>query len=187
MAPVASASPWPLLPVTKARWLAQRPPLHWAQGALPGGEGYAMWSDEGVVYLGYTHNQGLAAELAERQRAWPQASFAAAPTDSAVFSALQAGRYTGPLVLVGTAFQQAVWQLLLGVPAGGLTSYGRLAQQLNRPKAARAIGQAVGANPISLLIPCHRVVASDGTLGGYHWGIEMKQRLLVAELDAVAG
>jgi methylated-DNA-[protein]-cysteine S-methyltransferase len=82
---------------------------------------------------------------------------------SAYFEAPHKAPFKLPLDPQGTAFQQAVWQLLLGVPTGGLTSYGRLAQQLNRPKAARAIGQAVGANPISLLIPCHRVVASDGT------------------------
>ena len=89
--------------------------------------------------------------------------------------------YKGPYDLRGTQFQQAVWQALLTIPAGQTRSYREIADQIGRPKAVRAVGSACGANPISVLIPCHRVIRSDGSYQGYHWGVEMKTRLLNQE------
>ncbi len=81
----------------------------------------------------------------------------------------------------GTAFQQAVWQALLRIPRGGSTSYGAIAQSINNPAAVRAVGAAVGRNPISILVPCHRVLGKDGSLTGYAGGLERKVALLRLE------
>ena len=81
----------------------------------------------------------------------------------------------------GTAFQQAVWQALLQIPRGGSTSYGAIAQAINNPAAVRAVGAAVGRNPISILIPCHRVLGKDGSLTGYAGGLDRKVALLRIE------
>lgn len=78
----------------------------------------------------------------------------------------------------GTNFQIQVWRALLHIPFGNLTTYQKLAQAIGRPTAARAIGNAVGANPVSYLIPCHRVIRGSGALGGYRWGLERKTAIL---------
>lgn len=81
----------------------------------------------------------------------------------------------------GTAFQQSVWQALLAIPPGGTTSYGTLSQRIGRPSAVRAVGAAVGRNPVSIVVPCHRVVGADGSLTGYAGGLERKTALLQLE------
>jgi len=86
-----------------------------------------------------------------------------------------------PLDVKGTAFQQRVWQALREIPAGETRSYGELAAALGKPSASRAVGGANGANNIAVLIPCHRVIAADGTLGGYAYGLEIKSELLKRE------
>lgn len=91
-------------------------------------------------------------------------------------------RFELPLDLqAGTPFQQGVWAALLAIPRGGTTSYAELARQLGRPGAARAVGAAVGRNPISVVVPCHRVVGSGGSLTGYAGGLERKTALLELE------
>ncbi len=85
------------------------------------------------------------------------------------------------LLLQGTNFQLKVWQALLQVPEGCLISYGHLAQKIGHPKAQRAIGTAIGTNPISYLIPCHRVLRANGNIGGYRWGVERKMAILGRE------
>jgi methylated-DNA-[protein]-cysteine S-methyltransferase len=104
-------------------------------------------------------------------------------------AARQLGEYFGgrrrsfdlPLALDGTAFQQTVWDALLGVGYGETVSYGQLADRIGRPTAARAVGLANGRNPVSIIVPCHRVVGSDGSLTGYGGGIDNKRRLLDLE------
>lgn len=81
----------------------------------------------------------------------------------------------------GTAFQQSVWQALLAIPAGATTSYGQLSAGIGKPAAVRAVGAAVGRNPISVIVPCHRVLGSDGSLTGYAGGLERKSALLTLE------
>lgn len=81
----------------------------------------------------------------------------------------------------GTSFQQAVWRTLLGIPYGGSTSYGAIADKINKPSAVRAVGAAVGRNPISILVPCHRVLGKDGSLTGYAGGLDRKVALLRLE------
>lgn len=82
------------------------------------------------------------------------------------------------LHLKGTDFQLKVWESLLKIPMGKFTTYGRLASQLDNPKASRAVGSAVGDNPVAYLIPCHRVIQSTGTFGQYHWGSVRKTAML---------
>jgi AraC family transcriptional regulator of adaptative response/methylated-DNA-[protein]-cysteine methyltransferase len=89
-----------------------------------------------------------------------------------------------PLDVRATAFQARVWEALTRIAPGATTSYGELARALGDPKATRAVARACAANPAALLIPCHRVIAKDGDLRGYRWGVERKSRLLELERDA---
>jgi methylated-DNA-[protein]-cysteine S-methyltransferase len=86
-----------------------------------------------------------------------------------------------PIALIGTPFQREVWRALMAIPYGQTRSYGELARALGRPQASRAVGAANGANPISVVVPCHRLIGSDGGLTGYAGGKAMKQQLLVLE------
>ena len=90
-------------------------------------------------------------------------------------------RFDLPLRPKGTAFQSRVWQALMSIPYGELLSYRGIAERIGKPAATRAVGRANGANPIPIVIPCHRVVASDGSLGGYSGGVGVKARLLALE------
>ena len=85
------------------------------------------------------------------------------------------------LLFLGTDFQKRVWQLLLEIPYGETITYGELAQKAGTPKAARAVGVAVGDNPFSIIVPCHRVIGANGTLTGYASGLEVKRKLLALE------
>lgn len=89
--------------------------------------------------------------------------------------------FTIPLKLHGTAFQQRVWQVLKEIPYGATLSYGELAQRIDNPNASRAVGLANGRNPISIVVPCHRVIGADGSLTGYGGGLERKRWLLAHE------
>jgi len=91
-----------------------------------------------------------------------------------------------PLAPEGTAFQRSVWRQLQEIPYGETISYGELARRVGNPKASRAVGSANGANPLPIVIPCHRVIAGDGTLGGFGGGLPTKQMLLALELQASA-
>ena len=86
-----------------------------------------------------------------------------------------------PLDLIGTAFQQRVWRALRQIPSGETRSYGELAQQVGTPNAHRAVGTACGKNPVAVVVPCHRAVREDGSLGGYRWGLDRKRTLLDRE------
>jgi methylated-DNA-[protein]-cysteine S-methyltransferase len=92
-----------------------------------------------------------------------------------------------PLAMAGTAFQRLVWDALRGIGYGETVSYGEIADQIGRPTAARAVGMANGRNPVSIIVPCHRVVGSDGSLTGYGGGIANKQRLLDLERRVLGG
>jgi O-6-methylguanine DNA methyltransferase len=147
-------------------------------------------------YLAYFSEQGLARlEFPSDRRNRKPAEGATADlppglcrwraiTRKAVEQAL-AGRKPAVLpaldLAAGSAFQREVWKALLTIPPGQTRTYAQVAALVGRPKAVRAVGQACGANPIPVLIPCHRVVSSDGGLGGFSAGIEWKKRLLAAE------
>jgi methylated-DNA-[protein]-cysteine S-methyltransferase len=135
--------------------------------------------------------RGLAAALFDAQRHHPgeidapvdprQPHLALAAHELADYFAGRSRQFTVPLDAAGTIFQHRVWQALLGIPHGHLGSYGDIAQRLGQPNAARAVGAAVGRNPISIIVPCHRVIGRDGSLTGYAGGLSRKQALLRLE------
>ena len=94
-----------------------------------------------------------------------------------------AGPLDLPLDLQGTAFQLRVWSALRALPLGTTTSYGDLAARIGAPRAARAVAQACAANPLAVLVPCHRVLCTKGAISGYRWGIERKRALLAREAE----
>ncbi len=120
-------------------------------------------------------------ELQQLQQQWPQAHWQRDDRVAAgVVQALWGSDSSRALAarVGGTAFQQAVWQALLGIPLGATCSYQQLAVAIGKPGAAQAVGNAVGANPLAGIIPCHRVLPQRGGLGGFRWGVSIKQQLL---------
>jgi AraC family transcriptional regulator of adaptative response/methylated-DNA-[protein]-cysteine methyltransferase len=143
----------------------------------------------GVCGLSFCDDATQADErLAQMMARWPGALYAQAPETTAVWAArifpggagLAQARTGLPvrLHLIGTDFELRVWQDLIAMPAGRVTSYAELAARTGAPKAARAVGRAVGRNPVAFVVPCHRVVRADGRLGGYHWGVTRKRAIL---------
>jgi AraC family transcriptional regulator of adaptative response/methylated-DNA-[protein]-cysteine methyltransferase len=154
--------------------------------ASPFGRIHAAFSDRGLVHLAFVDGRDETAHAELRSR-WPGAALerddeAAATLARQVFTERQ-GRVV--LAPVGTNFQVKVWQALLELGSRGPTSYSEIALAIGRPSACRAVGQAVGANPVAWLIPCHRVLRRDGELGGYHWGVERKRAMLAWEHAAL--
>jgi methylated-DNA-[protein]-cysteine S-methyltransferase len=123
-----------------------------------------------------------------RQPHWQRADddpvLANARTQLAEYFAGRRTRFDLPLAARGTPFQQAVWRALLAVPFGGTSTYGAIAAAIRRPSAVRAVGSAIGANPIGIIVPCHRVIGRDGSLTGYAGGLERKAKLLALERGA---
>lgn len=143
-------------------------------------------SDRGVCYLGLAREpEALEADLAARlpRETWTAATDQTLEWIELARSLIEApsATHTPPLDLRGTAFQRAVWDAMWRIPLGETRSYGQLARTIGRPRASRAVAGACGANPVGILIPCHRVVRSDGGIGGYHWGADIKQALLARE------
>ena len=156
--------------------------IHWSVIGTSLGEMLVAATDKGVCCLAFNEGE---AELRAR---FPKANFVAGGEGfRALFERVTAAVETPgtgrdiPLDVKGTAFQQRVWQALREIPAGETRSYGELAGDLGKPSASRAVGGANGANKIAVLIPCHRVIAADGTLGGYAYGLEIKSELLKRE------
>ncbi len=149
----------------------------------PFGRAHLALTPRGLTWLAFTDDREDAAE-ATLCRRWPRASLArddarAAAMAGRVFEE-RAGRM--PLHVRGTNFQVQVWEALLELGSRGPLSYSQLAAAVGRPTAARAVGQAVGDNPIAWVIPCHRVLRRDGGLGGYRWGLDRKRSMLAWEL-----
>jgi len=148
----------------------------------PFGLAIVTLTEKGVCGLGFGDNE--TAMLADMTARWPKATYrrndaCAAKWIGQIFKPEQ--NEAVPLHLMGTPFQIKVWEALLAIPSGALSTYGTIAEGLNNPNAARAVGAAVGRNPISWLIPCHRVLGSSGALTGYHWGVERKRAMLAVE------
>ena len=144
-------------------------------------------TEKGICELAFGSVERLNREAEDLQRRWPAAQIfhdlhRTAPTAARLFNPEnreQGGQKTKfQLFVKGTNFQVNVWRALLRIPEGCLISYKQLAQMTGNPSAVRATASAVGANPVSYLIPCHRILRSSGELGGYHWGIERKRALI---------
>ncbi len=148
-------------------------------------------TDRGICHLGFVQSSESAAvdELVSR---WQQAEMiedasATAPLVEPIFEASLRAREPLHLHLRGTNFQLKVWEALLQVEPGGLTTYSQLARRIGDPHAARAVGSAVGANPLPVLIPCHRVIRAVGEFGDYHYGAARKLALLGWEFSKAEG
>jgi O-6-methylguanine DNA methyltransferase len=127
-------------------------------------------------------DQAMASSAGHRAGALAHATVAA---DALVcYAKGHRGRHEGARDVTGSTFQLAVWEHLRAIPFGATTTYGEIATALGMPGEARAVGIAVGANPVCVLVPCHRVVGADGSLRGFAWGLELKRRLLAHEGSA---
>ncbi|EJJ29898.1 methylated-DNA--[protein]-cysteine S-methyltransferase [Rhizobium sp. CF142] len=150
----------------------------------PFGTALVMVTDRGLAGLAFSDSGDEKACLEDMTCRWPNAEYvedrqATAPYAERIF---QPGRWTSeqPLrvVLIGTDFQVSVWQSLLKIPFGKAVTYSDIAKDIGRPTAMRAVGAAVGANPISFVVPCHRALGKNGALTGYHWGLTRKRAML---------
>lgn len=186
--------------MSPGEWKAKGAGLELRYGFHPSpfGEALAVMTPRGLAGLGWVDNDGTvgtAADsgkhargregaLADMHRRWPQARFVedqslAAQTIARIFDPAE-WTPDRPLrvVLIGSDFEIRVWEGLLDIPMGQATTYSSLAARIGKPGAARAIGAAVGRNPISFVVPCHRVLGKSGGLTGYHWGTTRKQAIL---------
>lgn len=144
---------------------------------------------KGICYLAFAED--ISTPLKELKALFPKAALEEKSDDLqqsvlCFFDQCEAKPETIKLHLKGTPFQLKVWETLLKIPEGKLTTYGDVAAKIQNPKANRAVGTAVGSNPVSYLIPCHRVIRSSGVLGEYHWGKERKKAMIGLECSKQA-
>jgi AraC family transcriptional regulator, regulatory protein of adaptative response / methylated-DNA-[protein]-cysteine methyltransferase len=150
----------------------------------PFGEAVLIATDRGLAGLGFVDDGDRQAALSDLTRRWPKAAYvedevATAPLARRIFNPSQ-WQAEQPLrvVLIGTDFEVRVWQTLLRIPRDKATTYSDIARHIGKPAACRAVGAAVGKNPVSFVVPCHRVLGRSGALTGYHWGLTRKQAIL---------
>ncbi len=155
--------------------------IRWAYVPSHFGEALVMATDRGICGLGFTAELGRSWAMADMQARWPAATFV--QDDSAIIPLADAalGGQQTQLHLIGAPFQIKVWEALLHIPSGHVSSYSEIAGAVGHPAAMRAVGTAVGRNPISFLVPCHRALRKSGGLGGYHWGLPVKRAMLAWE------
>ncbi|QFT61423.1 bifunctional helix-turn-helix domain-containing protein/methylated-DNA--[protein]-cysteine S-methyltransferase [Roseivivax sp. THAF30] len=156
--------------------------ITWGMADSPFGPALLMATDRGICGIAFTAEAGEAAAFEDLRSRWPDARYTEdaariMPKAEAIFG--QGGEV--PLHFIGAPFQIKVWEALMQVPSGHVTTYSEIAAAIGHPKAVRAVGTAVGRNPISLLIPCHRALRKSGALGGYHWGLPVKRAILAWE------
>lgn len=159
----------------------------------PFGKALVMVTDYGICGLAFADEGQEQVSFADMTSRWPDATYiedkvSTAPIIARIFNPLH-WRSEEPLriVFIGSEFETTVWQTLLKIPMGGATSYSSIAAHIGKPKASRAVGAAVGKNPLSFVVPCHRVLAKSGGLGGYHWGLTRKQAILGWEAGFLTG
>jgi len=160
----------------------------------PVGTVYVGGSGEGVHRIEFARSEEEAARFLERlERDSGSAPVEDAEASRAAVEELRAyfagerSEFDLPLAPKGTPFQQAVWQALLEIPYGTRATYGAIARRIGRPSGPRAVGMATGRNPISIIVPCHRVVGANGTLTGYGGGLDRKEWLLALESRSSSG
>jgi AraC family transcriptional regulator of adaptative response/methylated-DNA-[protein]-cysteine methyltransferase len=156
------------------------------------GTALVMATDRGLCGLAFADPGEEKAAIADMRGRWPRANYVedsarTAPLCARIFDK-KLWREDRPLrvVLIGTDFEVRVWETLLRVPMGRATTYSDIANHIGKPKAPRAVGAAVGKNPISFVVPCHRVIGKSGELTGYHWGLTRKRAMLGWEAGTVA-
>ena len=156
------------------------------------GTALVMATDRGLCGLAFNDHGEERASLEDMRRRWPRANYVedsarTAPLTARIFDKRQ-WREDRPLrvMLIGTDFEVRVWETLLKIPMGKAVTYSDIAKNIGSPKAPRAVGAAVGKNPISFVVPCHRAIGKSGELTGYHWGLTRKRAMLGWEAGAVA-
>lgn len=163
--------------------------------ASPFGETLVMATDRGITGIAFVNEdagQTREEALEDMTRRWPNARFSEqrAQTAGHVSQVFQPAKWSPEqpvrLVLIGTDFEVRVWETLLKIPMGRAVSYTDIARHIGKPSASRAVGSAVGRNPISFVVPCHRVLRADGSLGGYHWGLTRKRALIGWETGQIS-
>jgi AraC family transcriptional regulator of adaptative response/methylated-DNA-[protein]-cysteine methyltransferase len=167
--------------------------IRWGWFDSPFGLALVMATERGICGLGFAEETGAEPTMADLRSRWPNADFVEDPVRAAAHGRRglrRDGDAPVPLALIGAPFQLKVWEALLRIPSGHVTTYSEIAHAIGHPRAVRAVGTAVGRNPVSWLIPCHRAVRKSGGLGGYHWGLPVKRAILAREtaaLDEAAG
>jgi AraC family transcriptional regulator, regulatory protein of adaptative response / methylated-DNA-[protein]-cysteine methyltransferase len=157
----------------------------------PFGTAIVIASGRGLAGLAFADPGEEQAALADMQRRWPRATYLEDRAGTAALAQrifdTKMWRADQPLrvVLIGTDFEVRVWETLLKIPMGRAVSYSDIASKIKSPKASRAVGAAVGKNPVSFVVPCHRALGKSGALTGYHWGITRKQAMLGWEAGQV--
>lgn len=157
--------------------------INWGWFDSPFGPSLVMGTERGICGIGFAAETTQDATQEDLRARWPAATYrknpdALAPWVQAAYGQIEVET---PLFLIGAPFQIKVWEALLRIPSGQVTTYSEIAQSIGSPKAVRAVGTAVGRNPVSWLIPCHRALRKSGALGGYHWGLPVKRALLAYE------
>lgn len=146
--------------------------VYWATAASPWGEVAVAWTAVGICAVMFmTGEEEIQRALDRRFRG------------AKIVRAEKCRKDISTLHLVGTPFRRAVWKALLGIPKGTTVTYAQVAAMAGNPKACRAVGAAIGANPIAIIIPCHRVLPAAGGVGSYHWGTRIKKALLRSEIE----
>lgn len=153
----------------------------------PFGPAVAMGTEQGLCGLGFAAEQGEEAVRADLGARWPGARIVEDADALRPWVEDAFGGKGARLCLIGAPFQIKVWEALLAIPSGEVTTYGEIARAIGHPKAVRAVGTAVGRNPVSWLIPCHRALRGTGALGGYHWGLPVKRAMLAWESARAEG
>ena len=162
--------------------------MKYGYGLTPFGEALLAWTDRGICFLGFCHEEGKRHTWIQFSQQWPDADLS---EDSVLAKSKLTEIFTEKeqqklkIWLRGSPFQLRVWEALLSVPPGMHCTYGQLASFSGHAGASRATGSAIGRNPVSWLIPCHRVINSLGTLGGYRWGTNTKQAIIGYEAATV--
>jgi AraC family transcriptional regulator of adaptative response/methylated-DNA-[protein]-cysteine methyltransferase len=158
--------------------------IAWAFHDTPFGEVLAGATGRGVCWMAFVEPEGRESALAALKAEWPAAAYIedASPTAAAVGQAFE-GLAGGPVALhvSGSNFQVRVWEALLGIAPGTVQAYDDIANRIDNPGAVRAVGSALGRNPVAYLIPCHRVIRKTGAFGGYRWGTARKRAILAWE------
>lgn len=148
----------------------------------PFGEALVMGTQRGLCGMAFTAETTRQGAWEDMTGRWPGAAFAEDPDALRPWAeAAFAQKGDAALHLIGAPFQIKVWEALLRIPSGHVTTYSEIAQSIGSPRAVRAVGTAVGRNPVSWLIPCHRALRKSGALGGYHWGLPVKRAMLAFE------
>lgn len=160
--------------------------IFWGWFESPFGPALVMGTDRGICGIGFAAETGGELAMADLSSRWPRAAFVEDPMMLrpwvlSAFGATIDVLDKTPIFMIGAPFQIKVWEALMRIPSGHVTTYSEIASAIGAPRAVRAVGTAVGRNPVSWLIPCHRAMRKSGGLGGYHWGLPVKRALLAWE------